>query len=196
MRVRDPRSSGSPEWPHLGALELDDLLGELRARAALSLRAQRRMAGLLDAVMAVSSDLDLPVVLSRIVSSACELVDAEYGALGVIGPDGERLVEFVTHGVSDAERALIGDLPHGAGVLGLLIRDPRPRRLQDIAAHEESYGFPPHHPPMHSFLGAPVSIREQVYGNLYLTEKRGAAEFSEDDETILVALAAAAGVAI
>src|SRR5215218_6590497 len=196
MTGRDLRGSGSPEWPHLGAMELDDLLGELRARAALSLEAQRRMAGLLDAVVAVSSDLDLPVVLSRIVSSACTLVDAEYGALGVIGPDGERLVEFVTHGVSDPERELIGDPPHGAGVLGLLIRDPRPRRIRDIASHEDSYGFPPNHPPMHSFLGAPVTTREHVFGNLYLAEKRDAPEFSEDDEAILVALAAAAGVAI
>src|SRR3954469_24307571 len=194
MTARDVRGSGSPGWPHLGALELDDLLGDLRARAALSLEAQRRMAGLLDAVVAVSSDLDLPVVLSRIVSSACELVDAGYGALGVIGPDGERLVEFVTHGVSDAERELIGDPPHGAGVLGLLIRDPRPRRIRDIASHEDSYGFPPNHPPMHSFLGAPVATREHVFGNLYLAEKRDAPEFSEDDEAILVALAAAAGV--
>jgi signal transduction histidine kinase len=187
---------GSTGWPQLGALELEDLLDELRARVAVSLDAQRRMMGLLDAVVAVSSDLELRVVLSRIVTSACELVDAKYGALGVIGPDGQRLVEFVTHGVTHEERDRIGDLPHGAGVLGLLIRDPRPRRLKDIAAHEESYGFPPHHPPMHSFLGAPVSIREQVYGNLYLAEKRGASEFSEDDETVLVALAAAAGVAI
>src|SRR3954451_15868378 len=196
MTARDVRGSGSTGWPHLGALELDDLLGELRTRAALSLEAQRRMAGLLDAVVAVSSDLDLPVVLSRIVSSACELVDAGDGALGVIGPDGERLVEFVTHGVSDAERELIGDPPHGAGVLGLLIRDPRPRRIRDIASHEDSYGFPPNHPPMHSFLGAPVATREHVFGNLYLAEKRDAPEFSEDDEAILVALAAAAGVAI
>src|SRR3954467_5417117 len=108
MTARDVRGSGSPGWPHLGALELDDLLGELRARAALSMEAQRRMAGLLDAVLAVSSDPDLPVVPPRLVSAAAELVDAEYGALGVIGPDGERLVEFVTHGVSDAARALIG----------------------------------------------------------------------------------------
>jgi signal transduction histidine kinase len=196
MSIPPRRSTGSTAWPQLGALELEDLLGELRARAALSRDAQRRMGGLLDAVVAVSTDLDLPVVLSRIVTSACELVDARYGALGVIGVDGERLVEFVTHGVSDAERARIGDPPHGAGVLGLLIRDPRPRRIRDIAAHEDSYGFPPNHPPMHSFLGTPVSLRDQVFGNLYMAEKRGAPEFSEDDETILVALAAAAGVAI
>jgi signal transduction histidine kinase len=154
------------------------------------------MTGLLDAVVAVSSDLDLSHVLTRIVRSACELVDATYGALGVIGPDGERLVEFVTNGVSESQREQIGDPPHGAGVLGLLIREPEPLRLDDIAAHPDSYGFPENHPPMHSFLGAPVAIRDQVFGNLYLTEKRGARRFTADDEAVLVALAAAAGVAI
>ncbi|GAA4346451.1 sensor histidine kinase [Angustibacter luteus] len=151
---------------------------------------------LLDAVVAVSSDLDLAQVLSRIVRSACELVDATYGALGVIAPEGERLVEFITHGLSADERSLIGDPPHGRGVLGLLIEDPRPRRMKDIMSHPDSYGFPPNHPPMHSFLGAPISIRGEVYGNLYMSEKRSAPEFTEDDEQVLVALAAAAGVAI
>src|SRR5215217_5595754 len=166
----------SAAWPQLGALDLEDLLGELRDRAALARDAQRRMTSLLDAVVAVSSDLDLPVVLSHIVRAACQLVDARYGALGIIGPDGER--------------------PHGRGILGLLIRDPRPIRIRDIATHKESYGLPPNHPPMHSFLGTPVTIRDQVFGNLYLAEKRDAPEFTEDDEAILVALAAAAGVAI
>src|SRR4051794_17037852 len=196
MTGRRSSNGGSGSWPQLGALDLEDLLGELRDRAALAMDAQRRMSGLLDAVVAVSSDLDLSVVLSRIVRAACELVEARYGALGVIGPDGERLVEFVTLGVDDAERRRIGDLPHGRGILGLLIRDPRPIRIRDIATHPESFGLPPHHPPMHSFLGTPVSIREEVFGNLYLAEKQGADEFSEDDEAILVALAAAAGVAI
>ncbi len=191
---QDPAEA--PAWPQLGALDLDDILEELRGRAQLAQDAQRRMAGLLDAVVAVSSDLELSQVLSRIVHSACELVGASYGALGVLGPEGERLVEFVTEGLTDEEREGIGDLPHGRGVLGLLIRDPRPRRLRDISAHPDSYGFPPNHPPMHSFLGAPVSIRGQVFGNLYMSEKRGAREFTEDDEAILVALAAAAGVAI
>ena len=196
MTARPSSKAGAGSWPQLGALDLEDLLGELRDRAALAMDAQRRMSGLLDAVVAVSSNLDLPVVLSRIVHAACELVDARYGALGVIGPDGERLVEFVTHGVTDAEREQIGDLPHGQGILGLLIREPRPIRIRDIAKHAESFGLPPHHPPMHSFLGTPVAIREEVFGNLYLAEKRDAAEFSEADEAILVALAAAAGVAI
>lgn len=193
-----PGSAGQepPTWPHLGALELEDILGELRSRARLAQDAQRRMTGLLDAVVAVSSDLDLSLVLSRIVHSACELVDATYGALGVLAPHGERLVEFVTQGISEDDRRKIGDPPHGRGVLGLLIRDPRPRRMRDIAAHPDSYGFPPNHPPMSSFLGTPVTIRGQVFGNLYMSEKRGAPEFTKDDEAILVALAAAAGVAI
>ena len=146
--------------------------------------------------MAVTADLELADVLTRIVRSACELVDAKYGALGVLGPDGEHLVEFVTQGVSQQEREAIGDPPRGHGVLGLLIREPRPRRLADLAGHSDSFGFPPNHPPMNSFLGAPVRIRDVVFGNLYLTEKQGAEEFTPDDEAILVALAAAAGIAI
>ena len=127
--------------------------------------------------------------------SACELVGARYGALGVIGPD-RLLHDFIVHGISDELHAKIGDLPHGRGVLGLLIDDPRPLRMPDITQHPQSYGFPPNHPPMHSFLGVPVRIRDHVFGNLYLAEKQGAAEFTEDDEEIVVALAAAAGVAI
>ncbi len=146
--------------------------------------------------MAVTADLELSQVLTRIVRSACELVDAKYGAMGVLGPDGEHLVEFVTQGLTQQEHDAIGDLPSGHGVLGLLIREPRPRRLRDLGGHPDAHGFPPNHPPMHSFLGTPVRIRDQVFGNLYLTEKQGAAEFTSDDEAILVALAAAAGIAI
>lgn len=188
--------SSAQAWRQLGRLELDDIFDELRTRADAAQGAQRRMTALLDAVVAVSSELELAQVLSRIVHSACELVGARYGALGVLAPEGERLVEFVTLGVSDEERALIGDPPHGRGVLGLLIREPRTRRLRDIASHPDSYGFPPNHPPMHSFLGTPVSIRGQVFGNLYMAEKRDSPEFTEEDEAVLVALAAAAGVAV
>jgi signal transduction histidine kinase len=158
--------------------------------------AQQRLAALLDAVMAVTADLELADVLTRIVHSACELVDAKYGALGVLGPDREHLIEFVTQGMTEGEREAIGHLPHGHGVLGLLIHEARPRRLPDIAGHPNSHGFPPNHPSMHSFLGTPIRIRDEVFGNLYLTEKRGCAEFTPEDEAILVALAAAAGVAI
>jgi nitrate/nitrite-specific signal transduction histidine kinase len=135
-------------------------------------------------------------VLGRIVRSACALVNARYGALGVLSPDGEHLVEFVTHGLSPEERARIGEPPRGHGILGLLIRDPRPRRLADIGAHPDSYGFPPNHPPMRSFLGAPIRIRDEVFGNLYMAERHGGSDFSEADEAMLVALASAAGFAI
>lgn len=180
----------------LAALSLDEELAELRSRAEASSRAQERLTSLLDAVMAVTADLELSEVLTRIVRSACELVDAKYGALGVLGPDREHLVEFVTRGLTQEQHDAIGDLPSGHGVLGLLIREPRPRRLPDLGGHPDFYGFPPNHPPMHSFLGTPVRIRDEVFGNLYLTEKQGAAEFTTDDEAILVALAAAAGIAI
>jgi len=183
-----------PPWP--AALELDDLLEQLRGRARLARRSQERLGALLDAVMAVSSDLELSDVLSRIVQAACQLVDARYGALGVLGPDGEHLSEFITYGLTDEEREVIGELPRGHGVLGLLIRDPRPRRLRNIGEHPDSAGFPDGHPSMNSFLGTPVRIRDHVFGNLYMSEKRGAVEFSLDDEAMLTALAAAAGVAI
>ena len=184
------------QWPVVPTLDPVTLLNELRSREEASNRAQQRLTALLKAVMAVTADLELADVLTRIVHSACELVDAKYGALAVLGPDGERVVEFVTQGVTQQEREAIGDPPRGHGVLGLLIREGRARRLPDIAGHPDSYGFPPNHPPMHSFLGTPIRIRDEVFGNLYLTEKQGAAEFSPDDEAILVALAAAAGIAI
>ncbi|MBX6355212.1 MAG: GAF domain-containing sensor histidine kinase [Micromonosporaceae bacterium] len=156
---------------------------------------RERLRALLDAVVSISTDLDLRSTLERIVQAASRLVDAKYAALGVIGPDG-RLVEFITHGLDAAAHAAIGEPPSGRGVLGLLIADPRPLRLPDITKHPKSYGFPPNHPPMHSFLGVPLRIRDQVFGNLYLAEKQGAAEFTDDDEEIVVALAAAAGVAV
>lgn len=190
-----PEGPASP-WLITAARDPDDVLDELLSREQASKRAQERLSALLEAVMAVTADLELADVLTRIVNSACELVDAKYGALGVLGPDGEHLVEFVTQGLSQPEREAIGDLPHGHGVLGLLIREPRPRRLPDLAGHPDAYGFPPNHPAMHSFLGAPIRIRDEVFGNLYLTEKQSAAEFTTDDEAILVALAAAAGIAI
>jgi signal transduction histidine kinase len=192
---RGTEGPASP-WPVAATLDPVTLLNELHTREQASNRAQQRLTALLDAVMAVTADLELADVLTRIVHSACELVDAKYGALGVLGPDGEHLVEFVTQGITQGEREAIGDPPRGHGVLGLLIHEARPRRLPDIAGHPDSYGFPAHHPAMHSFLGTPISVRDEVFGNLYLTEKQGAAEFTVDDEAILVALAAAAGIAI
>jgi signal transduction histidine kinase len=150
---------------------------------------------LLDAITSVGTNLSLPIVLERIVESACSLVSANYGALGVIGED-QHLSQFITAGI-DAERyAAIGHLPEGHGILGLLIVDPRPLRLRDLSAHDQSFGFPEHHPDMHSFLGVPLLVRDAVFGNLYLCDKRGADEFTEEDERLAIALAAAAGVAI
>jgi signal transduction histidine kinase len=154
-----------------------------------------RLQRLLDAINSVGSDLSLPIVLRRIVESACGLVDAEYGALGVIGED-HRLSEFITVGIDAATHEAIGDLPEGHGILGLLIVDPKPLRLPDLTRHPDSFGFPPHHPPMRSFLGVPIRVRGTVFGNLYLCEKRGEAEFTDEDETLAIALATAAGVAI
>jgi signal transduction histidine kinase len=150
---------------------------------------------LLEAVVAASSGLDLESTLRRIVAVAVSLVDASYGALGVIGA-GQRLLELIPVGLSQEEIGHIDHWPEGRGLLGLLIKDPRPLRLADIAAHPASSGFPDGHPPMRSFLGVPVRVRDEVFGNLYLTGKRGGAEFTADDEAVLVALGAAAGVAV
>ncbi|GIM86475.1 sensor histidine kinase [Salinispora arenicola] len=179
----------------LSRVHLDDLLQEMLDRVSQVVTSRERLRALLDAVVGISTDLDLSSTLQRIVEAACGLAGARYGALGVLGRD-RTLHDFVLHGIDPELHAKIGDLPHGRGVLGLLIEDPRPVRMPDITKHPKSYGFPPHHPPMHSFLGVPVRIRDQVFGNLYLAEKQDAPEFTEDDEEIVVALAAAAGVAI
>ena len=159
-----------------------------------------RTSRLLDAVVALSADLSLPNVLKRVVEVAAAVSGAQYAALGVLAAgesDMKRgLVEFITTGIDSKGIRAIGHVPQGIGVLGLLVTDPRPRRIADIGAHPASAGFPPHHPPMTSFLGVPIMVRDQVFGNLYLTEKQGAAEFSQSDEELVVALAGAAGVAI
>jgi signal transduction histidine kinase len=178
----------------LSGARLDDLLRELLERFGDVVAARERLRGLLDAVVTVGSGLDLRATLHRLVVAACDLTDARYGALGVIGPD-RTVTEFITHGLDDAQHAAIGEPPRGRGVLGLLIDDPRPIRLPDVTRHASAYGFPPNHPPMRSFLGVPIRVRDRVFGNLYLTEKRGG-QFTEQDEEIIVALSAAAGVAI
>jgi signal transduction histidine kinase len=156
-----------------------------------------RLQALLLAVLSIGSQLDLGAVLLRITETAAELADAEYAALGVLDPSGDsRLSQFITVGVADDLRETIGDLPHGRGVLGVLIREPRAIRLTDLAEHPASYGFPPNHPPMHTFLGVPIAVRGEAFGNLYLTEKRGGGEFTEGDEQVVIALASAAGLAI
>lgn len=179
----------------LEGLRLNELLREVQDRLGEITRAQDRMEGLLDAVVAVASGLELDSTLQRIVQAAVDLVDARYGALGVLD-ENEGLSEFVHVGVSDAERAQMGSLPRGRGLLGLLIKHPQVIRLSQLNQHPESVGFPPNHPPMHSFLGVPVRVRSEVFGNLYLTEKKGAGEFTADDEVVVQALAAAAGIAV
>ncbi|MEO5724094.1 MAG: GAF domain-containing sensor histidine kinase [Ilumatobacteraceae bacterium] len=151
---------------------------------------------LLDAVTAIGSELSLPMVLRRIIEVAIELVDAQYGALGVLNPARTGLQQFITVGIEEEEAQLIGHLPEGHGILGLLIVEPRPLRLPDLNKHPDSFGFPPHHPPMTTFLGVPILLRDEVFGNLYLTEKLGGGEFTDTDEELVVALAGAAGVAI
>jgi signal transduction histidine kinase len=191
--VVGPEAESRPELlPHL---QLDELLAELQARLQVVLATRDRMRGLLEAVVAIGSGLDLESTLRRIVETAVGLVDATYGALGVIGED-RRLAEFIPVGLSPDDIGRIHHWPEGRGLLGLLIDDPRPLRLADIAAHQASSGFPDGHPPMGSFLGVPVRVRDEVFGNLYLTNKRGGGEFTEDDEAVLVALGAAAGVAV
>jgi len=188
-----PETGSRPEL--LPQLKLDELLAELQARLQAVLATRDRMRGLLEAVVGIGSGLDLESTLRRIVETAVGLVDASYGALGVIGED-RRLAEFIPVGLSTDQIARIHHWPEGRGLLGLLIDDPHPLRLDDIAAHPASSGFPEGHPPMRGFLGVPVRVRDEVFGNLYLTDKRGGGEFTEDDEAVLVALGAAAGVAV
>src|SRR5579863_5232619 len=176
-------------------LRLDDLLAELQARLQNVLDTRDRSHALLEAVVAVGTNLDLEVVLRQIVEAAVRLIGCRYGALGVIG-EGGTLAEFVPAGLDESEIAGIDHWPARRRLLGDLLTNPRPLRLPDIAAAPRSAGFPSGHPPMGSFLGTPIRIRDEVYGNLYLTEKQGHAEFGEDDEILLVTLASAAGVAI
>ncbi|HEV2376680.1 MAG TPA: GAF domain-containing protein, partial [Streptosporangiaceae bacterium] len=185
-----------PEVPRiLPQLKLDDLLDELQTRLKAVVSTRDRVYALLEAVVAVGGSLNLEVLLREVVEAAVSLSGAQYGALGVIGEDG-RLAEFIPVGLDEAEIAKIHHWPEGLGLLGELITDPTPLRLADMSAHPKSYGFPPGHPLMRTFLGVPIRIRDEVYGNLYLTEKRDGGEFDEDDESVLAALAAAAGVAI
>ncbi|MER5379860.1 GAF domain-containing protein [Streptomyces sp. NPDC002688] len=180
----------------LPQLRLDELLEELQARLDTARGTRDRVHSLLEAVLSVGRELDLEQALHSIVEAAALLVDAEYAALGVIGPDGRRLSAFHTVGVSDEQIARIGPFPEGHGILGELIRHPEPLRLAKISEHPSSHGFPAHHPPMNTFLGVPIRVRDQVFGNLYLTEKRGGAQFDEEDVAVTLTLAVAAGVAI
>ncbi|WP_158812832.1 GAF domain-containing protein [Streptomyces rimosus] len=177
-------------------MRLDELLEELQARIDAARGTRDRVHSLLEAVVSVGRELDLPQVLRRIVEAAALLVDAQYAALGVIGPDGRRLSQFLTVGLTPEQVAAIGPLPAGHGILGELIRNPEPLRLTDLSAHPSSYGFPAHHPPMRTFLGVPIRVRDEVFGNLYLTDKRGGHDFDAEDESVISTLSVAAGVAI
>ena len=155
-----------------------------------------RRRALVEAGIALTSELSLEAVLDKLVRAAAELTGARYAALGIVDSTGRRLDRFLTHGVTPEEHEAIGALPIGRGILGVLIRDPRPLRLHDLADDPRSVGFPPHHPPMRTFLGVPVLTRGISYGRLYLTEKEGGADFSEEDEEVVTLLAAQAAVAI
>jgi signal transduction histidine kinase len=195
--VEDESLSPSASIAPLGRARLDDLLSEMLSRVGDVMDTQDRLRGLLDAVVGIAGDLDLDSVLERIVRVACQLADAQYGALGVLGSGSDRrLRAFITHGLTAEQREKIGDLPRGHGILGVIIDSPEALRLDDLGKHARSHGFPPNHPPMSTFLGVPIRIRDKVFGNLYLTEKQSGGGFTVDDEEIVVALAAAAGVAI
>src|SRR5512142_2623213 len=192
-RVAD--AGGGLRFPDVPRLELDQLLEQLVERADDVRAAQGRLRGLLRAYALVASDLRLPVVLRHIVTAARELLGARYAALGVLDREG-GLEQFVHAGMDDALVNQVGGLPQGRGILGLLISEPVPLRLADLAAHPASSGFPPGHPPMTSFVGVPIRIGQEVFGNLYLTERARGGEFTAEDEELAIALAAAAGAAI
>ncbi|MFJ2666386.1 GAF domain-containing sensor histidine kinase [Nocardia fluminea] len=187
-----------PVTETLSQLRLRELLSQVQDRIAQIIDVRDNMDRLIEAMLVVTSGLDLDDTLRSIVHTAIELVGAEYGALGVRETDknSNQLSEFVYEGIDDRTRVLIGDLPRGHGVLGVLIQEPKPIRLSTLSDHPSSVGFPPNHPPMSTFLGVPVKVRDEVFGNLYLTEKAGGQEFTEDDEVVVQALAAAAGIAI
>lgn len=186
---------GQPEVP---GLRPGTGLEQVGARLRAVTDAKERLQGLLDAVLAISRELDLSVVLRRIVTTAMELVGARYGALGVLHESGEHLKEFITAGLTEDERAALSgvEFPHGRGVLGHLIHHPEPLRLLDIPSHPASAGFPPGHPRMRTLLGVAISVRGEIYGDLYLSEREDGRPFDGGDEDIVVALAGAAGIAI
>lgn len=190
----DPATTGPVSNVQSG-LRLDELLREVQEQLAEVVATRGRMQGLLDAVLVVAAGLELDTTLRRIVQAGVDLVDARYGALGVLAPGG-GIARFIHVGLGDADRARMGSLPEGRGVLGQVVLGDRPLRLADLTAHRAAVGFPAHHPPMRSFLGVPVRMRDAVFGNLYLTEKNGGGEFTADDEVVVEALAAAAGIAV
>ena len=192
---RDGQSPRTDTSAALSSMRLTELLDEVQDRLAAVARTQARVQHLLDAFLSVSTGLDLDSTLRRIVEAGVGLVDARFGALGVLREDRAGLAAFINVGIDDELRAKMGALPEGKGVLGQLITEPYPLRIPDLGQHPSSVGFPPHHPEMHSFLGVPVLVRGAVFGNLYMTEKAHG-EFTAEDEAVLTALAGAAGIAI
>lgn len=151
---------------------------------------------IVEATLLLEADLELPALLRHVVDEARSMTGARYAALGVLSEDRTNLIEFITAGLTPDEEEAIGPRPTGQGVLGLVISDPKPLRLAELGTHADSFGFPPHHPPMTSFLGVPIKVRGEVYGNLYLTDKVGSSEFTRDDVALAEALALAAGIAV
>ncbi len=178
----------------LAGMRLTELVAEVQDRLGTIARTQQRVQNLLDAFLSVQTGLDLDDTLRRVVDVATDLVGARYGALGVLGPEG-GLSRFVFVGIDPPQVEVMGHLPEGKGVLGQLINEPAPLRVHDLSAHPSSVGFPPNHPPMSTFLGVPIQVRGEVYGNLYLTEKRDG-DFTAEDEALVTALAGAAGIAV
>ncbi len=179
----------------LSQLRLRELLSEVKERVELIIDSRDRMDGLVEAMLTVTSGLDLDDTLRTIVRTATSLVDARYGALAVLGHD-HQVTQFIDEGMDEITRERIGRLPAGHGVLGAVFTRPRPLRLDDLTQHPDSVGLPEGHPPMRTFLGVPVRIRNEIFGSLYLTEKAGGQPFTEDDDVLVQALAAAAGIAV
>lgn len=182
-------------FPDAPRVELDGAIAALIAQAERVQSSQGRLRGLLRAVETVVGEIELPVVLRRVVEAAVELVDAEFGALGVIGADRSSLDQFIHVGLTPQDAAAIGHLPRGRGLLGEVISNPEPIRLDHLTTDARAAGFPPHHPHMDSFLGAPITVRGEVFGNLYLTNARRGS-FSEEDQELVRALASTAGFVI
>ncbi|WP_051942406.1 GAF domain-containing protein [Streptacidiphilus rugosus] len=181
--------------PKFSQLRSDRLSAQLQTRLDQARGTRDRLRSLLEAVLSLGPALELDTALQQIVESAAALVDARYGALGVVGDD-RKLTNFLFTGVTAAQVTAIGPFPSGHGVPGGLLSQPEPLHLLDLTADPASVGFPTHHPPMHDFLGTPIRIRNEIVGNLYLTEKHGGTPFDAEDESVLRVLAAAAGVAI
>ncbi|GAA3482388.1 GAF domain-containing SpoIIE family protein phosphatase [Streptomyces yanii] len=194
---REGEGAQRPPRPDLLA-RLDAEVGRIEEQLRALAAAKNRVEGLLEAVVAITREVELPAVLHRIVTTAMDLVGARYGALGVLDESGEFLEQFIVVGLSEQERSALAEVgfPRGLGVLGHLIRHPEPLRVGDISSHPSSVGFPPGHPPMRTLLGVAVSVRGEIYGDLYLSERRDGQPFDVRDESILVALASAAGIAI